>query len=103
MKLMISKECADWFNEEMGLRPGAGIRFKSKIYASSPINESFGLSIEAVEPDKPAVTYLAENGLLFFIEEEDEWFFDGHDLEVTLDSLKHEPHYRYYKNNQMKQ
>ncbi|MBG9979707.1 hypothetical protein HZY91_01750 [Facklamia sp. DSM 111018] len=98
MKLAVDQAAANWFKEEVGLRKGAGIRFKTKIYSSSPLNKGFGLAIEPSEPsDQPIAEYTADNGIYFFIEENDLWFFDGHDLEVTLDEQGQEPYYHYLK------
>lgn len=101
MKLFVEEKCAQWFGEEIGFRPQAGIRFKTKIYASSPIMEGFGIAIESVEPQAPIAQYQAENGLLFFVEEQDAWFFQDYDLEVHLDSHFKEPVYTYLKEGQV--
>ncbi|MRI85406.1 hypothetical protein GIY09_05885 [Aerococcaceae bacterium WS4759] len=96
MKLTVDKQAAAWFKEEVGIREGAGIRIKAKIYGGSPVREGFGLAIDPIEPLNPIVTYKADNGVLFFVEDTDEWFFDGHDLNITLNEHA-EPHYVYLK------
>lgn len=103
MELIIEKKAAEWFKEEVGMAEGAGIRFKAKIYGSSPVNESFALQIEPSEPRNTIVEALAENGILFFIEKDDHWFFQGHDLVVSLDEESNEPIYIYRKDGKDKQ
>ncbi|MGF3067380.1 HesB/YadR/YfhF family protein [Facklamia sp. P12950] len=98
MKLIVTNKAADWFKEEIGFSQGAGVRFKTKIYGSSPFDNGFGIAIDSVQPEDPLVTYQAPNGVLFFIEQDDEWFFDEYDLEVTLDERLCEPTYNYIKN-----
>ncbi|MBK0347355.1 hypothetical protein JDW15_01730 [Aerococcaceae bacterium zg-ZJ1578] len=97
MNIIVNAQAAEWFKEEVGIREGAGIRFKSKIYANSPINEGFGLAMEADEPMKPIAKTTTDNGILFFVEENDEWFFNGHDLLVDFDEKRKEPVYFYLK------
>lgn len=99
-KLTVEQGAAEWYAEEVGLSPGSGIRLKTKIYASSPINEGFGLAIEPVEPQEPAVSHKSGNGVLVFIEPDDMWFFEGYDLNITLDERFEEPYYQYFKDGQ---
>lgn len=95
MKLTVEDRAAEWFQEEVGIGEGAGIRFKAKIYGSSPVNDTFALAIDSTKPIKPIAEFKAENGLLFFVEENDEWFFQGHDLIVSYDEESDEPKYIY--------
>lgn len=97
MNLTVDEKAAKWFKTEVGIREGAGIRIKAKIYGGSPVREGFGLAIDPIEPLSPVVSFKADNGVLFFIEDNDEWFFDGHDLLITLSDTYNEPHYIYSK------
>lgn len=100
MKLTVEKEASKWFEEEVAIEKGRGIRIKTRIYDSSPINEGYGIAIEPVEPREPAVTFESDNGILFFIEPDDLWFFEGYDLNITLDDRFKEPFYQYIKDGQ---
>lgn len=102
MELIIENDAAKWFKEEVGIAEGSGIRFKAKIYGSSPVNDTFALQIEPTEPRNTIVETRADNGVLFFIEKDDEWFFQGHDLVVSLDEESKEPIYIYRKDGQDK-
>ena len=97
MKLTVDEKAANWFKEEMGIREGAGIRIKTKIYGGSPVRDGFGIAIDPIEPLTPIATFEADNGVFFFIEDTDEWFFDDHDLLITLNDKLNEPHYIYSK------
>ena len=44
------------------------------------------------EPERPIVEQTID-GLLFFIDEADEWFFKGYDLTVDYDETLDEPKY----------
>lgn len=97
MKITVNPKSAAWFKEEVGIPEGFGIRFKSKIYANSPINEGFGIAFDVDEPMLPIATTNTENGIMFFVEENDEWFFNGHDLHVDYSEKFKEPRYVYLK------
>ena len=45
--------------------------------------KGLSLGIRKDDPAHPAVQ-IQEEGINFFIEGDDEWFFDGHNLSVTL-------------------
>ena len=68
MELIVEDKAVKWFEEEVGRAEGAGIRFKTMIYGSSPVQDSFALQVEPTEPHSPIVTFTSDNGLLFFIE-----------------------------------
>lgn len=98
MEITVNPKAAAWYKEEVGIREGFGIRFKSKIYANSPMTEGFGIAMDADEPLNPIASLTTDNGVLFFVEENDEWFFNGHDLYVDYDETLKEPRYVYLKN-----
>lgn len=97
MQIILEDKAVQWFEEEVGIPEGGGIRFKAKIYGSSPVNETFALQIEPTTPHSPVVEVESKNGLKFFIERDDEWFFQGHDLVVSFDEELEEPKYIYRK------
>lgn len=96
MKIMINEEATRWFEEEVGLPEGMGIRFKPRIYGSSPVTKGYALSFEPNEPQgRLAAKAETANGLLFFVDEEDAWFFNDHDLIIEFDPALEEPKYLY--------
>lgn len=96
MKILISTDAMNWFHKEMDAVKGDNIRFFARYGGSSPLHEGFSLGVTKDTPFEPAVTYKVED-ILFFIEETDEWYFDGHDLYVELDTQKEELTYEYKK------
>ena len=96
MEIIITKEAQAWFEEEMGVSCKRGVRFLSKVYGCSPIHEGFSLAIEVDEPTMPHVL-VRENDIPYFIEQGDEWFFEGYNLFVDFDKKLQEPSYQYIK------
>ncbi|WP_124058917.1 HesB/YadR/YfhF family protein [Vaginisenegalia massiliensis] len=101
MKLTVEPQAAAWFKEEVGLSQGAGIRFLAKVYGCSPINSGFSLAMETNYPKQPAADFRDQEGIYYYIEESDLWFFDGYDLNVVYDEQLAEPRYEYCKNGQL--
>lgn len=98
MKITISEAAQKWYEEEIGIPEGYGIRFLGKVYGSSPVHEGFSLGITVDKPD--AVMALTTiNNIPYFVDANDEWFFSGYDLEVILDETLNEPEYLFHKNN----
>ena len=92
MQLTIDKKAQAWFEEEMGVSKERGVRFLGKVYGCSPIHEGFSLAVEV-----DTYVSVVENGITYFVESGDEWFFQGHNLEVGFDEKLKEPSYNYTK------
>ena len=60
--------------------------------------KGLSLGIRKDDPAHPAVQ-IQEEGINFFIEGDDEWFFDGHNLSVTLNEGDDFPQFNYEKKN----
>ena len=86
MKINISTDAFKWFYEEMEAVEGDKIRFFARYGGSSPMHEAFSLGVTKDTPFEPSVTLLHED-IMFFIEERDEWYFNGHDLFVSCNSI----------------
>ncbi|MBB6446400.1 HesB/YadR/YfhF family protein [Bacillus benzoevorans] len=96
MKIVISERASQWFKEEMELKQGDYVRFYIQFYGSSPVQETFSLGFTKDEPIDMAASTLAE-GIIFFVEESDLWYFAGHDLHVDYHEKKDEIEYQYTK------
>jgi uncharacterized protein YneR len=92
MKLEVSKEAAQWFINEMYLEKGDSIKFFGKVYGEN----GFSFALDKVEPSRPEIEIEVE-GINFYIEKSDAWFFIDSDLIVTLDEKLKEPKYNYVK------
>jgi uncharacterized protein YneR len=96
MEIIISNEALKWFKEDIGLKSGDTLRFYTQIYGNSPVQKGYSLAFTVEEPVKIAVS--AEyDGILFYIESDDLWFFDEHNLQVEYDEKEDELEYKYVK------
>ncbi|WP_428911090.1 HesB/YadR/YfhF family protein [Niallia sp. Krafla_26] len=96
MEISISPEAIHWFKEEMSLVKGDYLKFFAKIYGSSPVQDSYALGFAKEDPiDMIAKT--ERDGIIFFVESTDLWFFDGHDLHVDFNDQIDELEFKYIK------
>ncbi|OCA85732.1 HesB/YadR/YfhF family protein [Bacillus sp. FJAT-27225] len=96
MKINISKEALRWFKDEVGVESGSHVKFFAKIYGSSPVQENFSLGFSVEDPVDAAVSTEVD-GILFYADETDIWFFNGHDLYVEYNEEYDEVEYKYVK------
>lgn len=94
MKMTMSQPAIDWYKNELDLKSGDSIRFHIRYGGCSTVQKGFSLGIVQENPDQPAAT-VEQDGLTFFVEEQDEWYFDGHDLHITMDEELNEPKFGY--------
>ncbi|MEW9050540.1 MAG: HesB/YadR/YfhF family protein [Neobacillus sp.] len=97
MKIQISSNAAAWYKQELGLNTGDFVRFYARYGGYSTVQSGFSLGIAVDEPMELAVKTV-EDGITFYIEEKDLWYFDEHDLIIELDSKRQEPAIQYQKN-----
>ncbi|MCL7747409.1 MULTISPECIES: HesB/YadR/YfhF family protein [Halalkalibacter] len=82
MNIQITKPALQWFKEELNLKgEGEYVRFFARYGGCGSIQSGFSLGINQ---ETPSVIGAKEevDGITFFIEEEDLWYFKGHDLKV---------------------
>ncbi|PFO84928.1 MULTISPECIES: HesB/YadR/YfhF family protein [Bacillus cereus group] len=96
MNLSVTKEAVNWYKDELNLQTGDTLRFFVQYGGCSTVQKGLSLGIRKDEPAHPTVQ-VQEEGIHFFIEGDDEWFFDGHDLSVTLNDGDEFPQFNYEK------
>lgn len=94
MKLTITPEAQAWFKREIVFTEGQGIKFYGKVYGKTQIHDGFSVGMAVDTPESPLIE-VEVNGMIFFIEQADDWFFKGYDLVVDYDSELDEPKYEF--------
>ncbi|GGB69277.1 HesB/YadR/YfhF family protein [Fictibacillus barbaricus] len=84
MKLEVTDNALNWFNDEMDAEKGDTFRFFVRYGGNSPVQSGFSLGVTK-ETAQDVATSLDKDGITFFIENKDLWFFDQHDLKVDID------------------
>ncbi|WP_243291811.1 HesB/YadR/YfhF family protein [Bacillus sp. FJAT-47783] len=90
MKMDVTKEAAKWYKEEFNLTDGDTLRFFARYGGCSNVQKGFSLGVAKEQP-MDVGTKISQEGITFFIEEKDLWYFDGKDLTVAFDQAMNEP------------
>ncbi len=95
MEIKIHEDAQKWFENELGISDGRGVRFLGKVYGETTVHEGFSLAIEVTEPGN-TLALVEINNIPYFVDANDEWFFGGYDLEVKLSENHREPEYIFH-------
>jgi uncharacterized protein YneR len=96
MNIHISEEAVKWYHQEMNIVSGDSFRFFVRYGGNSTIQKGFSLGVVKDQP-KQIGAKTEKDGITFFIEESDIWYFDHNDLVIDLDKDKGEPVFDYQK------
>ncbi|MCG7435148.1 HesB/YadR/YfhF family protein [Lysinibacillus fusiformis] len=94
MKIALTDEALQWFKLEMEVEPGDTIRFYARYGGSSPFHEGFSLGMTREEPIGIGAEAVID-GVTYYIDEKDLWFFNDHNLHVDVDASLDELQYEY--------
>ncbi|WP_110929548.1 HesB/YadR/YfhF family protein [Bacillus massiliglaciei] len=94
MELKVTDQAVEWYKNELDLQTGEALRIFVRYGGHSPIQSGFSLGLMAEDPAEPAVSFRHPD-LTFFIEEDDLWYFDGHDLIIRYNEEREEPEFDY--------
>ncbi|ANU28480.1 HesB/YadR/YfhF family protein [Planococcus versutus] len=96
MQIIISNDALDWFKKEMEVMHGEAVRFFVRYGGSSKLQPGFSLGVTKDQPREIGVQ-LERDHVVYFIEKNDIWYFDEHNLEVSVNDDLHELEYSYIK------
>ncbi|MGE7093743.1 HesB/YadR/YfhF family protein [Lysinibacillus sp. NPDC048646] len=96
MNITLTDDALQWFKREMEVETGDTIRFYARYGGSSPFHEGFSLGMTREEPIEVGIQSVID-GITYYIEEKDLWFFHEHNLYVDIDSTMDELKYEYTK------
>lgn len=96
MRIILADDALGWFKAEMDAISGDSIKFFARYGGYSPLHEGFSLGVMKEKPDETSTETVVEE-IQFYIEQRDEWFFDGYDLHVAINPELNELVYTYEK------
>lgn len=96
LNIIIKDEALQWFKDEMEVTKGDEIRFYARYGGSSPFHEGFSLGMNREASHEIGVSTIID-GITFYIEQADIWFFNAHNLVVSIDAQLDELIYDYEK------
>ncbi|GEL06772.1 HesB/YadR/YfhF family protein [Salisediminibacterium halotolerans] len=84
MNMTVTERAGKWFEEEMGVHKGDAVQFFVRYGGDANFQSGFSLAVALKKPDEPALmTEL--NGITFYVEQKDSWYFDNTDFTVDYD------------------
>ncbi|MBM7540967.1 HesB/YadR/YfhF family protein [Amphibacillus cookii] len=90
MDITISQPAIKWFINEMNLSEGDYIRFFVRYGGHGGAQVGFSLGVSNQDEPFEPVTKTTIDGITFFVEKKDEWYFDGSDLHIKYSRKKEE-------------
>ncbi|WP_078546902.1 HesB/YadR/YfhF family protein [Litchfieldia alkalitelluris] len=94
MNLSIVEQAVNWYKTELHLKEGDYVRFFVRYGGAGGIQPGFSLGVSKDSPS--TVGSKTENsGITFYIEEDDLWYFDEHDLAIQYNEKMNEPVFKY--------
>ncbi len=90
MRLFISEQAAAWYKKEMALSEGDHVRFYVRYGGFSTIQPGFSLGVSKDTPENPGAETVVD-GIHFYIEKEDLWYFNNQDFYIELNPQLEEP------------
>lgn len=67
-----------WFTDEWGFRAGDYVR----VYVRYGGSGGFSLGLSKTRPPRQAVAQFTADHITFYVDADDEWYFEGRDLEI---------------------
>ncbi|MDV6377079.1 HesB/YadR/YfhF family protein [Sporosarcina sp. GW1-11] len=98
MNIKVSEKAIHWFQDEMETASGDYVKFFARYGGSSPLHEGFSIGITKEIPDEIAAETVID-GVHFYVEARDLWFFDAHDLHVDTHPASEELAFHYHRTN----
>lgn len=101
MKITLNEQAAEWFENKFPLDEGEAVRFFGKTYGQTEVHDGFSIGLQLDDP-KDYDDILASttvNDRTYFTGKEDQWFFEGYDLEIGIDEHYKEPSYHFVNQN----
>ncbi|WP_440894906.1 HesB/YadR/YfhF family protein [Amphibacillus sp. Q70] len=82
MKIELTDRALKWFKEEYGVQEDEYIKFFPQIYGSSPVQDNFALAFRKVDQPIDKGVIIEKEQVRLLVEQDDLWFFDGHNLKI---------------------
>lgn len=94
MKITIEDKAVSWYINELQLQKGDKVHFFVRYGGCSNVQKGFSLGVVKQEPEEIGSS-VESQGITFYVENRDLWYFDDHDLDVVLDEEADEPVFHY--------
>ncbi|KAA9021034.1 HesB/YadR/YfhF family protein [Niallia endozanthoxylica] len=90
MQITMSDKAVEWYKEDLSLTEGDFVRFYVRYGGLNSFVKGFSLGIDKDRPEQ-SHTRMEKDGITFFIEDDDTWYFDDKDLLIDFNEKLEEP------------
>lgn len=97
MNMVISQAAAAWFKRELDLKNGDYIRLFPRYSSGGGLHPGFSLGIATEAPGRPAI-HVEQDGIVFYMEDQDLWYMEGHNLRIEYVEAEDDIEYKYEPN-----
>jgi uncharacterized protein YneR len=94
MFISIDESAASWFGKEFEVNKPFSIRMFPQYAGFGQKNKGYSLAFSAETPTNPGYT-TEINGITFFVEGNDVWFFEDTETALSINNLLDELHVTY--------
>ncbi|OBZ18237.1 hypothetical protein A8L34_01215 [Bacillus sp. FJAT-27264] len=94
MSMAISQAAAAWFKRELALNNGDSIRLFPRYSSGGGLHPGFSLGL-ATEAPVTLGDRIEQEGIVFFMEEQDLWYMEGYDLAIEYYEAEDDIEYNY--------
>lgn len=94
MEIKITDEATNWYEKELNVETGDAVRFFVRYGGIGGRIPGFSLGINLEQPHTIHAS-TSINGVTYFIEESDAWYFEGNNLVIQFDEQLEEPQFKY--------
>ncbi|PGR70536.1 HesB/YadR/YfhF family protein [Bacillus cereus] len=96
MRISIDRKALQWFQEELRIKHGESVRFTVRYGGDSSIQPGYSLGVVAEKPDGEILS-VEKEGIIFFVDSDDLWYFQNYDLFVSYHEEMEEIQFNYVK------
>ncbi|BAM47930.1 hypothetical protein AXY_17980 [Amphibacillus xylanus NBRC 15112] len=97
MNIEATDRALKWFKEDYGVNESEYVKFYPQIYGTSPVQKNFALAFLKVDQPIGEAIIFERDKVRFLVEQDDLWFFDGHDLKIDYLEEQDEITFEYHK------
>lgn len=85
MKITLDDKAVAWFKEELDIPHDKALRFYVRYGGDVELKQGFSpaFTVDTIDPEGYSET---QDGLTYYVDEKDLWYFEDHELTVTAEN-----------------
>lgn len=92
MQIKMADKVVEWYKEDLSLTTGDCVRFFVRYGGFNSFVKGYSLGIDKEAPEHANIR-VEKDGITFFVEDNDAWYFDDKDLVIKFNEKLGEPEF----------